>query len=276
MQVKLGGKIISIEDEVIDGPIDYNLLLGHTWVYAMVVLFSTYFHMITFLHKGGILAIDKLTIFPYDSHVTISFPLVGETLHSYQHVGVGLMKDSSLMGTFSLPPPPLLDSSSLLTYINMISSSTILTDPWVVPDEANIHSFGDRISLSPIELDYEAIYLACLAYSFSSINWVDRSLYYGTSYGTFSHTSPIDESIMEITMLDYAFWNVHHHHSSLPDSIEDNLSDVYLPNIVETFTSSFSIHEVDSEKNLSNIEETIPLDISVKLGIAKNICIGGS
>jgi hypothetical protein len=163
LQVELGGKIVSIEVEVIDGPLDYNLLLGRTWVYAMVVVISTYFCMITFPHKGGIVAIDQLTFFASDSHVTGSVPLVGETLHSYQHVGVGLLKDSSLMGTFSLPPPLLPDNSSSVAYINMISSSTILADPWIVPDETNIQSFGDRMPLSPIELDYEAIYSACVA-----------------------------------------------------------------------------------------------------------------
>jgi len=75
---------------------------------------------------------------------------------------------------------------------------------------------------------------------------------------------------------DNALWDDHHHHSSLLDSIEDDLSDVYLPNIVKSFTSFVSIYEFDSKKNLSNIEETIPLDISVKPVIAENIYIGAS
>lgn len=43
----------------------------------------------------------------------------------------------------------------------MISFSTIQTDPWIVPEETSIHKFGDQMLLSPIELGYEAIYLAC-------------------------------------------------------------------------------------------------------------------
>ena len=35
LQVELGGKIVSIEVEVTDRPLDYNLILGHTRVYAM-------------------------------------------------------------------------------------------------------------------------------------------------------------------------------------------------------------------------------------------------
>ena len=59
-------------------------------------------------------------------------------------------------------------------------------------------------------------------------------------------------------------WDKHHHHSFLPNHIEDNLSDVYLPNFSEPFVNFVSIHEVDFEKNLSNIKETIPLNISIK------------
>jgi len=40
--------------------------------------------------------------------------------------------------------------------------------------------------------------------------------------------------------------------------------------------NSVSIHEVDFKNNLLNIKEMIPLDISVKQGIVKNIYIGVS
>lgn len=122
-------KTISIEFKVVDGPLYYNLLLGRTLVYAMSDIISTYFHMIIFPHKGKILATDQLTFFAFHSHVTGTIPLLGETLHSYQHVGVGLLNDSSFMGTFSLPPPVLPEISPSITYINMISSSTTRADP---------------------------------------------------------------------------------------------------------------------------------------------------
>lgn len=149
----------------------------------------------------------------------------------------------------------------------MISSSTILIDPWIVLDETKIHSLSDRMPLSPIEIDYEAIYLACSTYSFSSINWVDKSLDYGTSSDRFSCALSTDESIMEIVILGDAPWDDHQHHSPLPDSIDHNLSDVYLSNIIESFTNYVSIHKVDSKRNLTNIKETNPPDISLKLVI---------
>jgi len=70
LQVELAGKNVSIEVEVINIPLDYNLLLGHTWVYAMVAVISNYFRMIVLPHKGRIVAIDQLTFFAFDSHVT--------------------------------------------------------------------------------------------------------------------------------------------------------------------------------------------------------------
>ena len=34
-EIKLVGKAVSVEVEVIDAPLDYNLLLGKSWTYAM-------------------------------------------------------------------------------------------------------------------------------------------------------------------------------------------------------------------------------------------------
>jgi len=69
--------------------------------------------------------IDQISFFSNNSQVTRSIPLMGETPHPYQHVEVGLLKDSSLMGTISFPPPlpyPLPDNANLVSYVNMISS----------------------------------------------------------------------------------------------------------------------------------------------------------
>jgi len=194
---------------------------------ASVVL--TYFRMIVFPHIGGIVSIDQLTFFFFDSLVTRSVPLMGKTPHPYQHARVGLLKDSSLMGTFSLPPPSLPNKSISVSYINMIYSCTTLADPWIETDEYNIESFNDYMPLNPIELDYEAIYSVCVvnfALS-SSINWVDLSLDYDTSFKYFSFTFPIDESIMEIIILDDFLWDNHRHCSSILDFFEDNIIELY-------------------------------------------------
>ena len=43
LAVELGVKTISIQVEVVDAPLDYNLLLGRNWFYAMNVVASTVF-----------------------------------------------------------------------------------------------------------------------------------------------------------------------------------------------------------------------------------------
>ena len=78
----------------------YNILLGRPWVYAMVVVGSTYFHTIAFPHMGGITVIDQLAFFASISQATGHNPLVNRPLLSLQNIGAGLFKDSSLMGTF--------------------------------------------------------------------------------------------------------------------------------------------------------------------------------
>jgi hypothetical protein len=42
----LKGKIVSVDIEVVDAPLDYNLLLGHSWFYAMIAVTSTVFHIL--------------------------------------------------------------------------------------------------------------------------------------------------------------------------------------------------------------------------------------
>ena len=43
LAVELGGKTISIQVEVVDAPLDYNLLPRRNWFYAMTVVASTIF-----------------------------------------------------------------------------------------------------------------------------------------------------------------------------------------------------------------------------------------
>ena len=40
LNIKLVGKAVSVEVEVIDDPLDYNLLLGRSWTYAMCAIAS--------------------------------------------------------------------------------------------------------------------------------------------------------------------------------------------------------------------------------------------
>jgi hypothetical protein len=43
VSIKLGGKTVLIDIEVIDASLDYNILFGHSYMYAMKVVASSVF-----------------------------------------------------------------------------------------------------------------------------------------------------------------------------------------------------------------------------------------
>jgi hypothetical protein len=59
--VTLGGKTVFIDVMVVQDPLDFTLLLGRDYVYAMKAIVSTLFHVISFPHDGRIVTIDQLS-----------------------------------------------------------------------------------------------------------------------------------------------------------------------------------------------------------------------
>ena len=104
LAMEFGGKTISIDGEVVDEPIDYNLFLVHSWFYAMTIVLSSFFHTLQFPHEGKIVTIDQINVFTLDIHSNGSknVPFVNDSKLSYESVGVGLLKYSSVMGTFPI------------------------------------------------------------------------------------------------------------------------------------------------------------------------------
>jgi hypothetical protein len=51
--VQLGGKTVCVEVEVVDAPLDYNLLLGRSWTYAMQAVVATVFGSCCFHMRVG-------------------------------------------------------------------------------------------------------------------------------------------------------------------------------------------------------------------------------
>ena len=134
--------------ELVDAPLDYNLLLGRSWSYAMTAIVSFVFQIIMFPHQGKIVKVDQLSYYLSDPTSTDSIQHVGKTTIPYEDVGVGLIKYSALMGKFSMPPPNVPHN---ISNINMITSSTIpFSDPWKVPSKSKLDSFNGRMPLSPL------------------------------------------------------------------------------------------------------------------------------
>jgi hypothetical protein len=63
--ISLGGRNVLVDVIVVQGPLDFNMLLGCGYVYAMNVVVSTLFWVMNFPHNGSIVTIDQLT---YDNH----------------------------------------------------------------------------------------------------------------------------------------------------------------------------------------------------------------
>ena len=59
LKFQLGGKTVAIEVEVVNVPLDYNLLLGQNWMYSMQAIASSLFQVICFSFNGKIVTIDQ-------------------------------------------------------------------------------------------------------------------------------------------------------------------------------------------------------------------------
>lgn len=140
---------------------------------------------------------------------------------------------------------------------------------------------------SPLEQAYQEVILASMTTYKSHTNLSMHLNTYSQSpwLGSWDSLDPLieifpnDENIVEVMYLDQTPWNDAHHRSSFLPS----LSDISL--CLETFVSHNStnplqtiglVHKVLFEGNIGNIIATMPIDISIKLGIVQNIHIGVS
>jgi hypothetical protein len=197
-------------------------------------------------------------------------PFIANTPPGYENVGVGLLKDSSLMGTFPIPPPPDIPRP-LVASINMISTVPrelpVSADPWIVPDPGDHVRFGNVMPLSPVESAYQAIQSATPTTSSCE----------ELSPDPFRVVFPTDEMIMSV--LDDTPWDDGHHRSILflEQQTLENYQRISTPSTVVVITTvPGSTRDVFAEGNLSNISPMIPIDISVKPGIVENVHIGAS
>ena len=72
LPITLGGKNVCIDVMVVEGPLDFNLLLGRDYVYAMKAVVSTHFKVMHFPHDGKIMTIDQLSFVTPNHRITLS------------------------------------------------------------------------------------------------------------------------------------------------------------------------------------------------------------
>jgi hypothetical protein len=269
LPIMLEGKAVTVEVEVFDAPLDYNLLLGCSWIDFMRAVVSTLFRVIHFPHQGNVLTVDQLAFFNSDSR-TSNIPFIVKTPPGYENVGAGILRDSSLMSTFPIPPTIFL---LLFTSINTISTTIgeipESYDPWIVPLSDDYLHYGDIMPLSLVQLAYQAIQLATP----SPCSLLD------TSPDPFHVVFHIDEMIMTIMSMEYTPWENGHHRSIIFLELETIESYQWISNpssVVTIYPVPKPIHNVLYEGNLGNISPTIPLDIFIKPGVMENVHIGES
>jgi len=88
----------------------------------MATIVSTYFRKISFPFQGEITLVNQQTFLPNSSQVTESILIIHGIPYSLQNIGVGLLKDPTLMGTFSLLPPNNLAEVAMVGTCNMVYS----------------------------------------------------------------------------------------------------------------------------------------------------------
>ena len=126
----------------------------------MTVVASSVFRCVQFPHQGKIVTIDQLDFCTPDARAPAAntIPFLGDQKITYESVGVGLFKDSSLMGTLPTPLPP---TTHHVATINMISTTVYQSlessNPWIVPSSLEFNALGDTMPLSPAETSYVSI-----------------------------------------------------------------------------------------------------------------------
>ena len=70
LPITLGWKTIYIDVMVVQGPLDFNLLLRNDYVYAMKAIVSTLFRFMHFPHDAKIVTIDQVSFVTPNHRVT--------------------------------------------------------------------------------------------------------------------------------------------------------------------------------------------------------------
>ena len=126
-----------INVEVVDVPLEYNILLGHNWIYNMKMVVSFLFQVVCFPFEGRIVTIAQKYFDNSGTKASLgaTIPVIDNSQLENVNVGVGMYL--SLMGTFNIFTPIL----TIHYIIGSESSSSIsipfcvfqLEDPWTFP-----------------------------------------------------------------------------------------------------------------------------------------------
>jgi hypothetical protein len=216
-----------VEVEVVDASLDYNLLLGRSWTYAMQAMVAIVFWVLLFLHEDWIVTIDQLSFSKPDPSLEEStVPMIDNPQPGIVNIGVGLCP--YLMGTFDYPPPQgdakfisnhhkveiFQVSSFHMTYFN---NSCILPSPSTTME--GIGHPDMSIPLSTIEVAYSLVQKASTETDPTLAQELDLLLEPIWTQGSLTDTDsldlvfPSDEAIIEAMTSPNKPWDDLHHKS---------------------------------------------------------------
>jgi hypothetical protein len=289
--VQLGGKTMCVEVEVVDAPLDYNLLLGRSWTHTVV---ATVFRLFLFPHEGQIVTIGQLSLSRPDPSSRASMvSMIYNPQPDTVNIGVGLFP--LLMGTFNYPPPSgkiklisTAPNQPRAKIFQMLSfRTTYFHDPWNIPSPSTsmkeIGHSGMAIPLSMIEVAYNIVQQASSDPDLTPPQELDPVLEAIWAQGSLAITIflvpvvPLDEAIIEaLTGLDRPWDDLHHRSYFLLE-----LRRIEVGEFVLTMTgyrpcliNPLATHTIYTEGNMVNITETIPIDISRTPGVMENVFFG--
>ena len=155
-----------------------------------------------------------------------------------------MFKDSSLLGTFPIPPLIGYISSTPLDSVSSDQASTSaslgvsppsllvtpplvlgVSDPWVFPDPLSVDFLADSMPLIAVELEYQAIQMASedanllrpIEGAFDPYTSPSQAITPSLSGDFLDSVLPSDEAILETMVGFNQHWEeMHHHLSFLP------------------------------------------------------------
>jgi hypothetical protein len=288
--MQLEGKIVYVEVEVVDAPLDYNLLLGRSWTYAMQAVVATVFRVFLFPHEGQIVTINQLSFSRPDPSLGAStVPIIDNTQPGMVNVWVRLCP--SLMGTFDYPPPQgdiKFISNRRKVEIFQVSSfcRTYIDDPRILPSPSAMIDgtghLGMSMPLSAAEVVYSLFQQASANTDPTLAQEFDPLLETILAPGSLANTDslnlvlPSDEAVIEArTSPDNPSDDLHHRSYFLPELRRIEAGEFTL---TMTRDRSFPINplatrDVYAEGNTESIAETVPINLSRTPGVIDNVFV---
>jgi len=135
--VTLARNTVHANIEVIDAPLDYNIILGHSYTYAMLAITSLVFRKMCFPHEGKIITIDQLNYYELTSVTSLESIISSvsdkQSSTPLTSVSTRVYKYSSLFGAFPRPPPPILEPNCMS--VCMLQASLAILKQSGTPDQ---------------------------------------------------------------------------------------------------------------------------------------------